>query len=341
VPADRYQPVRVKRVTTETDDAKSIVFDVPPALAAGFAYRPGQFITLRVVVAGRAEVRSYSMSSAPSVDADLQVTVKRVPGGLVSNWLNDSLLEGDELEVSSPTGAFVLDDTERSIVAFAGGSGITPVFAIVKEALHHSERNVRLLFANHDRSAAIFGDQLDQLAAGFSGRLIIHHHEDATSGFVQPDSIRAFVAECRDASFYVCGPAGFMNVVNSGLRSAGVDDARIHLEHFTPAPPVGDANANDPVLPAQSKTVTITVGTQTKTIDQRGDDTILQSARWGGLRPPSSCEAGHCATCMARIVEGEVRMANNEVLTREELTAGWVLTCQAVPVTPVVRVVYE
>jgi ferredoxin-NADP reductase len=330
----------VKRVVTETDDAKSLVFDVPADLADRFTYRPGQFVTLQVVIAGNRELRSYSMSSAPSIDADLQVTVKRVPGGLVSNWLNDTAVVGDVLDVSTPTGAFVLDAIDDDIVAFAGGSGITPVFSIVKAALHYTDRNVRLLFANRDRRSAIFGHHLDELAARFPNRLDVCFHDDAADGFVAPDDIAAFVDQRRNASFYICGPAGFMDVVETGLHRTGVDDTRIHIERFTPADH-SDTDATGAAAAATLGTVTVTVGKDTKTIDQRGSATILQSARWGGLRAPSSCEAGHCAACMARVVEGEVQMAKNDVLAAEELNEGWVLTCQAVPVTPVVRVVYE
>src|SRR5262252_5063297 len=129
-----FHALRVKRVVRETADACSILFDVPAHLASAFAYEAGQFVTLRVMIDDEALLRSYSMSSAPTIDADLQVTVKRVPGGRVSNWVNDALAEGDIVEVMRPAGRFVLRDTACDIVAFAGGSGITPVFSILKTA---------------------------------------------------------------------------------------------------------------------------------------------------------------------------------------------------------------
>jgi ferredoxin-NADP reductase len=338
--ADRYYLLRVKRLLGETDDAASIVFDVPAVLGERFAYRPGQFVTLRVVIDGQAEYRSYSMSSAPLIDDDLQVTVKRVPGGVVSNWLIDHLREGDQIEVSIPAGDFVLDEGGGDVLAFAGGSGVTPVFSIIKAATRTTDRRVRLLFANRDRSAAIFGDQLADLAARYAPRLTVEHHEDVVDGFLDADDVASFAGDRRDASCYVCGPAPFMEIVETGLRRAGVADAHIHVERFTPADqddePVDDEGPDDSPI-----RVTITVGREKKTLDHRGRSTILQTARFGGLRVPSSCEAGHCATCMARVLEGEVQLITNDVLTPEELDEGWVLTCQAVPVTPVVRVVYE
>jgi ferredoxin-NADP reductase len=340
--AERYHQLQVRRVVQETTDAVSIVLDVPASLSAVYAYRAGQFVTLRVEIGGELFFRSYSMSSAPATDPDLQVTVKRVPGGVVSNWLNDAVRAGAVIDVSTPTGVFVLDDTGAPVVAFAAGSGITPVFSIIKSALHTSSREVRLLFANRDRPAAIFGTALDELAGRHPSRLSIHHHEDVRSGFVDDGTINAFVKGCEGASFYVCGPGGFMDVVETALRDVGVDDTRIHIERFTPAtaePPVADDATADTA--AEPMKVIVTVRNQTTTIDQRGRSTILQSARWGGLAAPSSCEAGHCATCMARVVEGSVEMARNDVLTDEEVSEGWVLTCQAMPTSPVVRVVYE
>ena len=335
---ERYNALRVKRIVAETDDAKSIVFDVPSSLAPAYRYTSGQFVTLRVVIDDDANLRSYSMSSAAAIDDELQVTVKRVPDGLVSNYLNDKLAEGDAVDVSTPGGAFVLDDAARDVVLFAGGSGITPVFSIVKTALHTTDRNVKLLFANRDRAAAIFGDALDALATEFAGRLVVQHHEDVHAGFVTGDDVAAFAGD-GNATFYVCGPAPFMEIVETTLLARGVDAARVHIERFTP----GEGEPIDePVVPVGAgETVVITVGNKTETVAQRGRSTILQSARWAGLKAPSSCEAGHCATCMAQVIEGRVEMRNNEVLTDQEVADGWVLTCQSVPVTPLVKVVYE
>jgi ferredoxin-NADP reductase len=331
----RYHALGVARVVTETTDAVSLVFDVPPELSATFAYTAGQFVTLRLPIDGDVFYRSYSMSSCPAVDGDLQVTVKRVPGGVVSNWLVDSVREGDMLDVSVPAGVFVLDDTDSDIVAFAAGSGITPVFSIVKSALQTTSRRVRVLFANRDRQAAIFGDALDALAGEFRDRLEVEHREDVVDGFVTEADAGRVAEGRRNSSFYVCGPVGFMDSVERGLHAVGVDAAQINIERFTPpadAPADGVADGVD---------VIITIGNETVTVAHRDRSTILQSARWGGLRPPSSCEAGHCATCMARLVEGRVEMTTNDALTDDEVDEGWVLTCQAVPVTPVVRVVYE
>ncbi|HVW82122.1 MAG TPA: ferredoxin--NADP reductase [Mycobacteriales bacterium] len=326
----------------ETADAISIVFDVPEDLASRYTYRAGQFVTIRAVVDGVAHLRSYSMSSAPETDDSLQVTVKRVAGGPVSCWLHDSISPGDVLDVSVPAGAFVLSDSDADLVAFAAGSGITPILSMVKSALHSTGRRVRVLLANQDRDAAIFASRLDRLAAEFPERLAVRHHLDDVSGLVTEDLVADFVDGVGEGEYYLCGPTGFMDVVQAGLARAAVAPTRVHLERFAPAalPAVAPAAA-EPSGGDDDRTITITVGSETKTVRQREKLTILESARWNGMPAPSSCEAGHCATCMAQVVEGEVSMPVNDILTDEEVAQGWVLTCQTVPVSPVVRVVYE
>jgi ferredoxin-NADP reductase len=330
-----YHPLRVRRVIQETADARSLALEVPTGLAAAFGYEAGQFITVRAVLDGGVHLRSYSMSSSPAVDSELRVTVKRVPGGPVSNWLHDAVNEGDVLEVSPPGGSFVLGHGDRDIVAFAAGSGITPVFSILTTALAVTGRRARLLYANRDRAAAIFGADLDALAARFPGRLAVEHHEDVARGFISRGEVARVADGTSDADYYICGPAGFLEMVQAGLRDLRVDESRVHTERFTPASEPQAAGAAD------GGTVIIRLGGKTVRAAHRSGHTLLQSARSAGLRAPSSCEAGTCATCMARVVQGHAVMRNNEALTADEAAEGWVLTCQAVPVTSVVEVVYE
>ena len=159
-----FHPLRIQRIVAETDDARSYVLDVPDELRDAFAYDAGQFCTFRVLVDGEPQLRCYSMSSAPGVDPDLQVTVKRVPDGRVSNWMHDRLAEGDEIEVTLPAGVFCLEPGEGDLVLFAAGSGVTPVFSLVKTALATTRRRVHLFYANRDRESTIFAAALDALA---------------------------------------------------------------------------------------------------------------------------------------------------------------------------------
>lgn len=332
-----FHTVRVARVVAETADASSLVLDIPTHQRDAFAYEAGQFCTFRVVVGGAPLLRCYSMSSAPAVDAELAVTVKRVPGGAVSNWMLDHLAAGDEVEVTFPAGVFQLDPDEDELVLFAAGSGITPVFSLLKTALAGTDRRVRLLYANRDTDSVIFRRELDALVAQHGERLDVVHHLDVERGFVDAAATATFLGEVPvDAGHYLCGPPPFMDVVEAALLASGVARERIHVERFTPAEQVDDApsGADDGIR------VTIDLDGRTETTDHHPGTTILQTARQMGMTPPSSCESGSCATCMARLVEGAATMHVNDALTDEEVAEGWVLTCQAVPTSATAHVIY-
>jgi ferredoxin-NADP reductase len=333
-----FHAVRIARVVEETPDASSFVLDVPAELADGFAYEPGQFCTFRALIDGQAHLRCYSMSSTPGVDSELQVTVKRVPDGLVSNWMLDTLSAGDEVDVTLPAGVFQLTGRAEEVVAFAGGSGITPVISIIKHALATTERPVRLLYANRDAASTIFLAELEALAGAHPDRFRLQHHHDVDGGFVDVDGVRAFGAGAEDADVYICGPGPFMDLVESTLLEEGVTPERIHIERFTPAEPVIAA----PVEPdADAPTmVTIELDGRTGTAEHRTGTTILQMARQMGMSPPSSCESGSCATCMGKVLEGSVAMRCNNALDDDEVADGWILTCQSTPTSATVSVRY-
>jgi 3-ketosteroid 9alpha-monooxygenase subunit B len=336
-----FHPLRIARVVRETADACSFVLGVPDEIADGFAYEAGQFLTFRVDIDGEQRLRSYSMSSSPAVGDDLQVTVKRVPGGVVSNWMNDTLAVGDEFHATYPAGAFVLGQAQGDLVAFAGGSGITPVFSILKTALATTSRGVRLLYANRDVESVIFASQLEALVDRFGDRLVVDHHLDVDRGFVDDEEVHRFLADMSgrsDADFYICGPGTFMDIVERTILPTGVDAGRIHIERFTPPEPDLHETADDA---PEVVLVTIELNGRRAVAQYRHGTTLLQTARSLDMRPPSSCESGNCATCMARLVEGSAVMRNNTALTAEEVADGWVLTCQAVPTSSAVHVVYE
>jgi 3-ketosteroid 9alpha-monooxygenase subunit B len=337
-----FHPLRVQRVVRETAGASSFVLDVPRELRQAFAYEAGQFCTFRVELDGQTHLRCYSMSSAPDVDAELVVTVKRVPGGVVSNWMIDTLAPGDVVDATRPAGVFCLgpDDGDRDVVAFAAGSGITPVFSLAKAALATTSRRVRLLYANRDRDSVIFAAGLDGLGDWYARRLEVVHRFDVEQGFVDADAVRAFLGDPADADFYICGPGPFMDIVEGTLLADGVDPARIYIERFTPAEVVPPPPSEPAGVRELTTRVTIELDGRTDSTDHRPGTTILQTARQMGMSPPFSCESGSCATCMGRVVEGAVTMRANNALTDEEVADGWVLTCQSVPTTPSVRVIY-
>ncbi len=334
-----FHPLRVRRVVAETTEAISLVLDVPPELEADFAYMAGQFVTFRLMIDGRPVLRSYSMSSSPDVDDELQVTVKRVAGGVVSNWIADAVSAGDTLECTRPAGIFCLRAAGSDILAYAGGSGITPVYSLLKTALATTDRRVHLLYANRDRESAIFTAELDALAERYPGRLGIVHHFDVSGGFVEADAIRSHAAATTDPEVFICGPGPFMDLVERTLHEDGIGPERIHIERFTPADLLPEPEP-EPVGDTAATRVEIELDGRVETTVHRPGTTILQTARQLGLTPPSSCEAGNCATCMGRLLEGSAAMRTNNALTDEEVEEGWILTCQAVPNPPSVRVIY-
>lgn len=336
---DGFAPLRIKRVVRETADAVSLVLDVPERSSRRFRYQAGQFLTLRVTVGGQDVRRCYSMSSAP-VEDELRITVKRDPGGLVSNWINDTAAEGDQIHATPPEGRFILRGDlsgATEVVAFAGGSGITPIMSLARAAVDDPDRRVRLFYANRARDSVIFADSLDRLVAEHGDRLLLHQHFDEDDGVVAPAAIEAFIAPAGDAHYYVCGPGPFMDTVEKTLLAAGVKESRVHLERFTVAAAAPSAIDQSGV----AEEVVIELDRQTTTASYRKGETLLQTVRSAGLRAPASCETGSCGTCMARVVEGSAHMLNNDALDDDEVEEGWVLTCQSLPTSRKVRINYE
>jgi 3-ketosteroid 9alpha-monooxygenase subunit B len=335
-----YHSLRVKRVVWETEDARSFALDVPVDLREVFAYKPGQFCSFRVRVGADEHARCYSMSSAPEVDGDLTVTIKRVLGGIVSNQLIDHVGEGDVVEVTSPAGVFCVRRGDRPVVGFCGGSGITPVVSIAKSVLAASDRPVRLLYANRSPDSIIFGRPLADLQRNHPERMLVQNHLDSESGLLDAASIREFVGQFVQADFYICGPAPFMDLVEGTLLDLGVEKDDIFIERFTtlePAPPQQAA----PATGDTPEKITLILRGKREEIPYRVGETVLETARRAGLATPYSCEAGNCATCMAFMREGTVAMRANNALTPEEVAEGWVLTCQALPTSTPLSVEFE
>ncbi len=337
-----YHALPVKEVVDETDDTRSFVLDVPSELREDFGYRPGQFCSFRVHVDGVEHARCYSMSSAPDTDDDLTVTVKRVPGGLVSNWLNDHVAAGDLLEVTRPAGTFCTRPVDRPVVAFCGGSGVTPVISIAKSVLASSPRSVHLLYANRDPGAVIFGEQISALRDRYPDRLDLRLHFDSEGGFLDAAAVGEFVGGRLDADFYICGPAPFMDLVESTLLGLGVGPDAIFIERFvTPGQSVSPPPTASPDEGRLPETLVLILRGKPNEIPYRAGDTVLETARRASLAAPYSCEAGNCATCMALVREGSLTMRANNALTPDEVEEGWVLTCQALPTSPSITIEYE
>ncbi|MGW4139283.1 2Fe-2S iron-sulfur cluster-binding protein [Streptomyces mirabilis] len=328
-----FHPVRIKRIVQETADTRTYVLDAP------FPYRAGQFLTVRACGA----LRSYSMSSSPETDDELMTTVKRVPGGLVSNWMHEHLAPGDVIETTAPAGVFCLRETDEPLVAYCGGSGITPVLSLVKTALATTDRRVRVLSANRDADSIIFGSALTELTERHPDRFEIRHHLDDQGGFLTDLQVREFAGVDVDADFYLCGPAPFMDLAEHALLVHGVEAEQIFAERFTPAAgeTPGHSGSGGTDTAEKEGTVSIVLAGKRRSVPRHSGETLLESARRAGLMPPFSCESGNCGTCIAQVTEGEAKMRVNNALDDDEVTEGWVLTCQGEPVTPDITVVYE
>ena len=331
-----YRSLVVVDVVDETADTKSFVLEIPPALEATFAYAAGQFCTFRATVGGESVVRSYSMSSSPDIGDRFTVTVKRVPDGKLSNWMNDVLAPGDAIEVLPPTGLFVLRAAEVPIVAFAGGSGITPVLSLIKSALASTAREIALIYANRSSESVIFAAELERLRATSAGRLSVHHHLDSERGFLDAEACAALVGERTHADFYVCGPGPYMEAVEAGLARRGVAASQLFIERFEP--PAGEPAASET---SETESIVIRLAGRKHSVRYERGDTILDTARRAALKPPFACEQGNCATCMAFLDVGKVKMRANNALSAKEVEEGWVLTCQAVPMSREVVVDYD
>jgi len=331
-----YHPLTVADVIDETADTRSFVLEISPALEERFAYAAGQFCTFRAPIGGEAIVRCYSMSSSPDTGDPFTVTVKRVPGGKMSNWMNDRLSPGDTIDVMPPAGLFVLRPAATPIVAFAGGSGITPVLSIIKTALVSTVRDIALVYANRGPGSVIFADVLERLCAGSGGRLSVHHHLDSEKGFLDAAACAALVGDRTQADFYVCGPGPYMEVVEASLDRRGVDPGRLFIERFELPDVPRAASAR-----SETESIVIRLEGRKRRIAYEPGDTILEAARRAGLKPPFSCQAGNCGTCMAFLDAGKATMRVNNALHADEVAQGWVLTCQSIPTSREVVVDYD
>ncbi len=341
-----YHDLEVASVLRETDDAVSLVLKIPDKLSADYRYEAGQFLTFKVPYEDGELVRCYSLSSSPDADQEHKVTIKRVEDGRVSNWINDSVGPGDTLSVLPPGGLFTLDGSERGLLMFAGGSGITPVISIIKTAMLTGSRPVHLVYANRDRSSVIFEKELEELTAANPGRLEISYHLDDRDGYLTVDGAGAFVSAHAQPEVYMCGPAPFMEVVGAAFEALAVPPERVHIEVFvSPEEDAAEQEAEGKAAALQTglevpPELTVHLDGERHEVPYERGHTVLATLRAAGFEPPFSCTDGYCGCCMAKVEQGEVRMLNNDFLDADDVAAGWVLTCQSCPVGPSCEISY-
>ncbi len=363
----QFYNLKVKEVKQETHDAISITFDVPENLKSTFQYKAGQFLTLRVNVYGDQVRRPYSLCSSPSLGEDPKVTSKRVEGGILSNYLNDHLKEGDEIEVFPPMGKFTTEfdpNYQRAFVMLGGGSGITPLMSLLKTALHEEPMSMVFLFyGNQDKESIIFNKELQEIKEKYSERFKIVHSLDnppeewhGESGLMDRQKILKLLDDYAISSednveYYICGPQGMINESEKALEQRGIPADKINIEYFTtPLKDIeeamkeeasGDKEEASEAEDFDEAEVTILMDGEEFTIAVSKHETILDAAIEEGYDPPYACQMGICTTCMAYLHEGNVQMYEDEGLSDAEKDEGYVLTCQSMPTTSKIKVEYE
>ncbi|MBT9489180.1 MAG: phenylacetate-CoA oxygenase/reductase subunit PaaK [Rubrivivax sp.] len=344
-----FHELTVRRIEPDTPEAVVVSFDVPEPLRETYAFTQGQYLTLRKTIAGEDLRRSYSICAGVD-DGELRVGVRKVKGGVFSNWINESLKPGDSIAVMAPQGRFFvpLDPaSRRHHVGIAGGSGITPILSILKTVLAREPlSSASLIYGNRMLKSTMFKEELEDLKNRYFTRLALHHvfSDEPTDaplnmGLMNRDKIAEFLASVVPAQaidhVYICGPYQMNDEAEAALLAAGVPEDRIHIERFGLAPQAAGAVLHQ-ALPGdaeKAKVVIIRDGLRREIDFLKDQPSILDAASAAGLEVPFSCTSGVCGTCRAKLIEGEVRMERNFALDKAEVANGFVLTCQAHPVT--------
>jgi 3-ketosteroid 9alpha-monooxygenase subunit B len=333
-----FYQVPVAEVVRETGDACSLVLDVPPPLAGLFGYRPGQFITVRVPSDRTGSVaRCYSLSSSPFCGERPAITVKRTDGGYASNWILDTVRAGAVLDLLPPAGTFTPRSLDGDFLLFAAGSGITPVMSIVKSVLAAGHGRVVLVYANRDERSVIFGSSLRELAASSGGRLVVVHWLDSLLGVPTAAALAALARPYASWDCFICGPDPYLAAVRSALGTLGVPGQRVHVERFLS---LADNPFEVPAPGGMAATLSVTLDGETTSLPWPPGARMLDVLIDAGLDAPYSCRQGICGACACQLTSGEVKMAHNEVLEDADLADGYILACQAVPLTPEVSIDY-
>lgn len=346
--------VKIKEIIRETKDVITVEFDNDPIF---YDYAPGQFINITKEISGETISRSYSFSSSPFVDQFPSVTIKKVRGGKFSEKFIKSTKEGDEILISQPTGRFGIDMDEldgKHLIFIAGGSGITPLFSMIKTVLHQSrEVKVTLLFANKDVPSVIFYNQLDRLSRFFNKELNTIHfveelpdkhinesHVKYRKGYVTRSDILdvlGFYPELHN-EVYLCGPSAMMEAIHLILDDLGFDKKYLHTESFGLCTPLVQGNENSSNV---ESLITIEKEGELIEFTANQNDSILNAALSLGIKLPHSCKEAMCGTCKAKILRGNVNMTENYALTDSQLKEGYVLLCSGKPDSDKVELTYK
>ncbi|HEU5282666.1 MAG TPA: 1,2-phenylacetyl-CoA epoxidase subunit PaaE [Burkholderiales bacterium] len=350
----RFHSLRVAEVRPECVDAVSLRFDVPPALAADYAFVQGQHVTLRTRLQGRELRRSYSICAGVD-DGELRVAIRKVPGGEFSAYANAQLKAGGSIDVLTPEGRFhtaLHPHNAKHYVAFAAGAGITPVLSLIKTTLRREPRSrFTLLYGNRRVATTMFQEDLEDLKDRYLDRFTLynlftreHQEVELFNGRLDAAKVKAFAGTLLPVDdideAFVCGPNTMLDEVEAALRELGLAADHVHLERFG-VPVAGAAHHVEPGDAPQALITVILDGVRREVEFHVGDPSVLDAALRAGLDLPYSCKGGMCCTCRAKVLDGRLRMDKNYSLEQRDLDAGFVLTCQAHPLTDRVTVSYD
>lgn len=345
----RYLKLRVKEVVRETEEAVSLVFEQPDV--TGLTYKPGQFITVILPLDGKKVRRAYSLSSSPYLNESPTVTIKKVNGGVMSNYINTNIKAGDEIEIMEPMGSFITQidqSNKRHLVLIGGGSGITPLMSIAKSVLsEETESKVSLIYANQNESSIIFASRLNEMLADYPDRFdVIHFLETPPidwpghTGWIDDSKLKAVLGEVGDSrysevDYFTCGPEPMMNIVMDTLEDLGVPADKRHKESFvagntSPKEIIADDSAADKL---EEREVTIVLDGEEHKFSVAPTSTILETGLDNNIDMPYSCQSGLCTACRGKCLSGKVKMDEEDGLSPEEKAEGYVLLCVGHPLT--------
>ncbi len=315
--------LRVAAIIPQGSDAVLVRFAPEVLQQPHFRFQPGQYLTIEGGPEDNRQWRCYSITSDPSED-EISVLVRRVAGGLVSNWVCDQVRAGELLQVFPPAGSFTLRHPGQPLLLFAGGSGVAPIFSLARQALDSGTQHVVMFYANRNRHTAMLMDEIAALQARFPGQLQLKFWYDETDGLPSEADIARLVPTMNSCDAYLCGPEPFMRLVRQSLGNAGIDPGRVFCEEFIAA----DVEAShDPDAVVVSR-MQVTLRGQVHQVSVREKETLLAAMMNASLPVPHACKVGECASCMCKLESGSIERLSNSVLDEEDEASGWLLACR-------------
>ncbi len=345
-----FYALTVQSIKPLTPTSVAITLEIPKELKQVFTFAPGQYITIKKEIKGAELRRAYSISSSPKRDY-ITIGVKKVDKGGFSEYANTKLKAGDVLDVVPPEGRFIFkrSDSVKNIVAFAAGSGITPIMSILKAVLGSNPNNkFVLVYGNKSNKETMFYKDLVKLQLEYASRFFVYftnsktQEEGSLFGRIDTSAVNyALKNKHKDTlfdAFYLCGPEDMIHLVKNTLLENGAPKEKIHFELFT----TSETTAETTTAPTVGKTqVTITLDDEEFSLNMNKNDVVLDAVLKENIDAPYSCQGGVCSSCIARITEGKAEMVKNQILTDGEIEEGLILTCQAKPLTATLKVDYD